>query len=113
MLSREKVEAVLRSKGIDLQKLERAVGIAYKSIPIPSARRRRPRQQDGALTPVQLGLEPPLAGPFRLGQGLVQRPQRLRHRPLRFGQQRDEIRRPLRPRLIDMLHNISLMQCVG
>ena len=39
MLSREKVETMLRSKGIDLQKLaamiERAVGIAYKTIPIP------------------------------------------------------------------------------
>ena len=42
MLSREKVEAALRSKGIDLQKLagdpamiERAVGVAYKAIPIP------------------------------------------------------------------------------
>ncbi len=42
MLTREKVEATLRSKGIDLQKLagnpvmiERAVGIAYKTIPIP------------------------------------------------------------------------------
>lgn len=42
LLSREKVEAALRSKGIDLQRLagdpamvERAVGVAYKAIPIP------------------------------------------------------------------------------
>jgi hypothetical protein len=42
MLSREKVETMLRQKGVDLQKLagdpamvERAVGIAYKAIPIP------------------------------------------------------------------------------
>ena len=42
MVTREKVEASLRSKGIDLQKLaddpamiERAVEIAYKSIPVP------------------------------------------------------------------------------
>jgi hypothetical protein len=42
MLTREKVEATLRAKGIDLQRLagdpamvERAVGIAYKAIPIP------------------------------------------------------------------------------
>jgi hypothetical protein len=42
MMSREKMEATLRSRGIDFQKLagdpamvERAVGIAYEAIPIP------------------------------------------------------------------------------
>ena len=59
--------------------------------------RRRPCQQDRALAPVQLSCEPSLAGPLRQGQSFVQRRQHLRCRPLRLGQQCQEIGQPRLP----------------